>query len=682
MKARKYFITSFILAFLLCGACGKRNIAESSSGITERVTDVSESTVTIAPKAETTSAPMSNQTEISAQLITPTEIQKDISELEVLTGLVEYEGKLYYFKDGIIDKTYTGLLYDSELDNCIVIDGEVRESFSKDELIREYYTEREFVWFQMKYLMLQIMGDMKYILFDETTENVDIVGVIIDESGLNSVAAESLKQTIASALVGEPIENIINSAVEGAVSGGISYLNDTVKENISKYFCGFNVFDVIGKFEKTEKLFNPDDTPVIMGNALIEDQERDIAELLGMLNEDSVSTQTVYQTVELFQSILNREEMLADVLGKSLVESAEDIDRSMWAMARNYGLWNQRIIEISNMEFDKSVSVNLESLNNSIGILQEQLEEDKALYDFIVLPLVTEYDTKGFAYEITVDNSASSLFGMLVDGLWGDMVGKSQQDFTIKMQERHKEYFRVLTSYQEKSFSKLLEAKAEFDMVYGHYSSLCNAVSEDMLIINYAVFEKQEEKIIPWEEERKRLLECLATYSFDMACINEYYQCILSDGNQEYLSGLSEYIGGLDGLLAEMTVSVRENDEWEKDIYIERQKEYVAFMLQCIEWRSVPMFDDISQYTKYGVGYRTLYKNRNIITVMGESETLTNVNQIVRLYNREGVPIYIRTPQCEIYFKDGTPLDYTCNEEYARTLYDIAIEALQESKLR
>ena len=94
------------------------------------------------------------------------------------------------------------------------------------------------------------------------------------------------------------------------------------------------------------------------------------------------------------------------------------------------------------------------------------------------------------------------------------------------------------------------------------------------------------------------------------------------------------------------------------------------------------MFEGMEQYTVYGEGYRTLYKSGDLIKVISKSKTLTDINQTVYIYNADGEPIFIRTPQYEAYYKNGETLNYDGTVGYAKTLYDIAVKAMQESIAR
>jgi len=279
---------------------------------------------------------------------------------------------------------------------------------------------------------------------------------------------------------------------------------------------------------------------------------------------------------------------------------------------------------------------------------------------------------------VAVKNSASSLFGDFMGDLWGKVMKADVQEFVISIQEYHRDYFRKLVSYQKGSYDELIKAKAEFDEKYGYYALLCADTSDINLLKNSCVL-KNISNDVPWEEELKTLVECIEKYQFDMDYINEIYPCILSTKSQKYISELSLYVNSLEQLLADNNMVFEERmDEWE-DVYLSRMEEYVSFMKECMNSRSVPMFEHMSSFTVHKVGRRTLYESDDCIKVISESNVLKSPDATIRMYTMKGEPIYIETPSGKAYLKDGDLISYTCSESYAQLLYKEALEVLRDS---
>lgn len=595
---------------------------------------------------------------------------------EAYNGIYVDLKESWYVVSGRVEKEYTGFLDKSVNEKYIVINGLVYTSVSQEQMLKDSYVERELLGYQMKQIMLSSLADMKYIKSDVSAE-FDAVGILLDNLELNPAVSESLENALESALEGADITTIIESAQSGAMSGVASYMEDTIISGFSKSILGFDVLEGIDITNQMNALINPDDTPTVLINAVIDEQEQDINELVKILSQEVLDTSEIYQSVFAFEKILKRESELCNLLGKKNIIDADITISKIKEISRDYNICNQTLIGISELEFDALKEINLDDLAAKIDVMKKFCEVDNALFSFEPMALIENYDIEGFKEVVRTTNGSTALGEIVLGDLIGGIMTYSQQEALEKSQSHHKDYYNKLITYQQDSFYKLIDAKAKFDEKYQAYYDLLECNSQEQILASTYMLQVETD-VCPWQHEKEALLNCLVEYRYDMECFIEFFGCIISSNSNSYLQELQRYLEDIDEILA---LNGYDYDTWNEEQrvrYLERLKEYVDFMEEAVTDLNTPVLESRREITAYRVGFLNYYKGNGFIKVILESNSLTNRGKERRFYNQDGDPMYINTEQGIVYLKGETILETTCNEADSIKLYEEAKRIITE----
>ena len=600
---------------------------------------------------------------------------------EAYNGIYDDSKEAWYVVSGKVAKEYIGFLDKSEKEKYIVVNGLVYTSVSKEQMLRDSYIERELLGYQMKQIVLSCLADMKYIKRDVSAE-FDAVGILLNNFELNPAVSESIESALKSALEGTDITTIVEAAKNGAMSGAISYMEDTIISGFSESVLGFDILEGINISNQIDELVNPDDTPTVLVNALIDEQEKDIRELGKILSQDVFDTGEIYQSAFIFEKILRRETELCNLLGKTKFKDADILIERIKKISRDYNVCNQTILKIDELEFEILQEIKLDELTAKTVAIKELCKMDSQLFFFEPMALIENYDIEGFKEVVKTTNGSSSLGEIMLGDLFGSVMSYSQQDALNRTQSAYKDYINKLVSSQQDSFDKLIGAKAKFDEKYQAYYDLLECDPKEQILSNVYMLQF-EPGICPWQQEKEVLLNCLVEYRYDMECFIEFFGCIISANGNPYLQELQMYLKDIDEILAQ---NVQGYDVWndeQQERYLERLKEYVAFVEETVTDLNTPMVETRKEITAYRVGFLNYYKGNGFIKVILESDALTNRGKEQRFYNQDGEPMYINTEQGIVYLKGETILETTCSEADSIKLYEeakrIVAEIEQES---
>jgi hypothetical protein len=438
-----------------------------------------------------------------------------------------------------------------------------------------------------------------------------------------------------------------------------------------------NVFSAIDFINEWK---NADSTPTVLLQNIVNDQKSDVAKLDEFLQQDEMNASDILKLSQLVYCIHVREQEINDITGEISTDSSTDYTQ-LEQIAQQYAQLEEKICAYADVTFPDDLTELTETAISDIQTTQGEvtalLDESQTLDQLSVGNIAVNYDVKGFI--ITQKNASQSstlgktFLGNLLGGLYADDV----QTIEDGVQENRGTLCNKITDYMEESFQKVAKAKSDYDGKAALLQWIGDTSGDDLYFVKYYVDNNDWKS--EYESARSNYVDALEKYLFDLSCAYQFYDCILTENQSQFLSKLETEMNNVKECVD--LWDPEETGGYTKEEKDERYTEIVKLYVDSVDYLQIraaslgqtPGFRSGSQVTKYGNGEYYSYVNGDSVILVIHlrlGEYIYGENAGVRCYyDKQGNPIYCSSSTEWVSYFNNEVMAYELMNDSAVTSY-------------
>lgn len=514
-----------------------------------------------------------------------------------------------------------------------------------EERIKEMYLDKLVLEEAVRTLIAERLNSTHFVTVD-AKEKYDIKEVLIDEISGNPIVSEGVKSMLSAVSEKKPISEIVDQTIQGAAGGVSDYLTGEL-EGVITDALGVDIFSAVDFINSWN---NADSTPTVLLQNIVNDQKTDVAKLDAFLQHEKMNAADILKVSQLVYCIHVREQEISAITGEKVTDSNEDFVQ-LEKIAGQYAGLEEQIGIYATFRFSDNIT-DLSKEEKSIilekqGELSDILSEAQQLNELSVGHIAVNYDVEGF---VTAQESTSQS-GLIGNAFLGNVLGQAAaEDMQVvedQVQEKRATLYNRLSDYIEESFQMVAQAKTDYDgkVIVMQWAS--QAQEDELYWVDGYLMDTNWKA--DYENAKKNYVAALEKYQFDLACAYQFYECILSSKQADFLAELEKEKNQI-----EECVNMWDSeklDGYTKEEKNERYGNIIALYVDSVDYIQIrgaslgqtPGFHSGSQITKYGDGVYCSYINDDKITLiirLRNNEYIYGGGGVRSYYDMQGNPIY------------------------------------------
>lgn len=544
------------------------------------------------------------------------------------------------------------------------------EAVDYEMLIKQHYSNKKEYERQITAIILAELEQAAYIELPEeqdTNYRKMISDALVDDTIEGAIVSEGVKSAVDAICEGKSVEEIIEEATSGMVSGSQNYVEATLKDMMLGDASKLLDCELFETASWINEFFNVDDTPVGLIDGMVGRQSEDISMLVGIVNNEELTESDLLYASALYGRICDRQKEIIKAGGQVKELGKQE------TIAKLIEEWKKENVTL--YAYSKMVEGEYKQEKEDISALLSI--RNSKLQNFTVC-----YDVDAYREQQKSVQQA----GMVGGKIFGDFVGAGMTDdmevSQRSVQENRVDFYKILETSLEEPYYQLCVSKGAFEELYDLASLEIEEIPEEYSFIEYS------ELYVALEN----YMNALMRYTDDLSNAKMFWENTLSDKEVSFINNLNTQIQDAYNVVnIALSIGVPYcgyDAEVEKERYVFLMDSYIDFLnLSMIYSGHETTFSGVPNVTAYGIGNFNVYCKgmKSIPIILAEEQLKTNwhAQRYLWIYDVNGQPIYISNRYGKVYVKNSIVMYYDdggagYNEDFAFTIYNTAVRMLED----